>query len=96
MNEQGNNKNLPYRQKHIDSEEISKIKKSDKNDKAQLNIEKIFIDDISGRDLDIPGSELDDEPENIWNEDEENNYYSIEGDGHNLLDEDKNDLQVSV
>jgi len=29
-----------------------------------------------GNDLDIPGSELDDEQENIGSEDEENNYYS--------------------
>ncbi|MFZ9388793.1 MAG: hypothetical protein ACO25B_13015 [Chitinophagaceae bacterium] len=32
--------------------------------------------DLSGSDLDIPGSELDDENEAIGEEDEENNYYS--------------------
>jgi hypothetical protein len=48
--------------------------------------------DIPGGDLDIPGSELDDEQENIGNEDEENNYYSIGGDDHNNLDEDKDEL----
>ncbi len=37
--------------------------------------------------LDIPGTELDDEEENIGNEDEENNYYSLGGDNHNNLDE---------
>ena len=41
-----------------------------------------------GSDLDVPGSELDDEQENIGNEDEENNYYSLGGDDHNELDED--------
>ncbi|WP_163398874.1 hypothetical protein [Flavobacterium fluviatile] len=35
--------------------------------------------DKLGNDLDIPGSELDDEQEEIGSEDEENNYYS-EGD----------------
>lgn len=30
----------------------------------------------SGRDLDIPGAELDDDNEDIGEEDEENNYYS--------------------
>jgi len=39
--------------------------------------------------LDIPGAELDDADEKIGREDEENNYYSLGGDGHNDLDEDK-------
>jgi hypothetical protein len=39
--------------------------------------------------LDVPGSELDDADEMIGEEDEENNYYSIGGDDHNNLDEDK-------
>ena len=38
-------------------------------------------------DLDVPGSELDDDMEIIGNEDEENNYYSIGGDDHDDLDE---------
>ncbi|MBC7651816.1 MAG: hypothetical protein H7101_08710 [Deinococcales bacterium] len=37
--------------------------------------------------LDIPGSELDDNNEAIGEEDEENNYYSIGGDNHNNLEE---------
>jgi len=32
--------------------------------------------DLMGGDLDVPGSELDDESEDIGSEDEENNYYS--------------------
>ena len=32
--------------------------------------------DLFGDDLDVPGSELDDEAEDIGSEDEENNYYS--------------------
>ncbi len=39
-------------------------------------------------DLDIPGSELDDENENIGEEDEENNYYSLGGDRHQSQEED--------
>jgi hypothetical protein len=46
---------------------------------------------MSGSDLDIPGSELDDGQEKIGKEDEENNYYSLGGDHHNDLDEDKGD-----
>jgi len=40
-------------------------------------------------DLDIPGTELDDEMENIGEEDEENNYYSLGGDNHENLEEDQ-------
>jgi hypothetical protein len=42
-------------------------------------------------DLDVPGSELDDADEIIGNEDEENNFYSLGGDDHNDLDEDKDE-----
>jgi hypothetical protein len=53
--------------------------------------EKDFDDDLAGEDLDIPGSELDDDDEAIGSEDEENNLYSIGGDNHNDLDEDKDE-----
>ena len=42
-------------------------------------------------DLDIPGAELDDADEMIGEEDEENNYYSLGGDAHNDLEENKGD-----
>jgi hypothetical protein len=51
--------------------------------------EKDFQDDMSGGDLDVPGSELDDQQESVGSEDEENNYYSLGGDNHDDLDEDK-------
>lgn len=38
-----------------------------------FNIDK---EDQTGQDLDVPGSELDDQQEEIGSEDEENNYYS--------------------
>jgi hypothetical protein len=60
-------------EKDIDPEEILKMKK--------LN------DEAEGDDLDIPGSELDDDMENIGSEDEENNYYSLGGDDHDDLEE---------
>lgn len=53
--------------------------------------ERDFDEDMSGSDLDVPGSELDDDQEDIGSEDEENNYYSLGGDDHNDLDEDKGD-----
>lgn len=57
------------------------------NNRSKLN-EKNFEEDMSGGDLDIPGSELDDAQEAIGSEDEENNHYSIGGDNHNNLEED--------
>ena len=51
--------------------------------------EKDFADDVSGDDLDVPG--LDDEEKINGEEDEENDYYSLGGDDHNDLDEDRGD-----
>lgn len=45
-------------------------------DGVPLN-EKSSATDVSGNDLDVPGSELDDANEAIGEEDEENNSYSI-------------------
>ncbi len=71
----------------IDPEDISKKKNSIKIDNtAKLNV-KDFNEDQTGEDLDVPGSELDEEQENSGSEDEENNYYSLGGDDHNDLDE---------
>jgi hypothetical protein len=44
-----------------------------------------------GDDLDVPGSELDDQDKEIGEEDEENDYYSLGGDDHDDLEEDKGD-----
>jgi hypothetical protein len=41
-----------------------------------------FSEDLSGKDLDIPGAEADDLQEEIGSEDEENNHYSLGGDNH--------------
>lgn len=71
----------------VDPEDISKNKVP--KEKYGKRNEKDFEEDESGGDLDVPGSELDDEQEKAGNEDEENNYYSLGGDNHNDLDEDK-------
>jgi hypothetical protein len=62
----------------INPEDIQKTKELNEND---------LEDKYQDHDLDIPGSELDDEMENIGSEDEENNYYSLGGDDHDDLDE---------
>ncbi|MDP4208182.1 MAG: hypothetical protein Q8928_05145 [Bacteroidota bacterium] len=71
--------------KSVDPEDTSKVKISNESDGT--NNEKDFNDDVSGGDLDIPGSELDDNQETVGSEDEENNYYSLGGDNHNDLEE---------
>ncbi|SEG35967.1 hypothetical protein [Flavobacterium urumqiense] len=72
----------------VDPEDISKNKAPVEIDNVSELNEKNFEEDVSGGDLDIPGSELDDELENSGSEDEENNHYGIVGDNHSNLDED--------
>ena len=82
------------KEEEIDPSDTSKMKQTDVqsnfNEIEELDFEKIK----SGSDLDVPGSELDNEMEDIGSEDEENNYYSIGGDNHEDLEENKgeNDL----
>ena len=71
----------------IDPEDITKKKAPvEINNVRELN-EKDFEEDVSGADLDIPGSELDNDLEDLGSEDEENNHYGIGGDNHSNLDE---------
>jgi hypothetical protein len=75
----------------IDPEDISKNKTAvEINNHTEFN-QKDFEEDVSGSDLDIPGSEFDDELEQLGNEDEENNHYSIGGDAHSNLEESTGD-----
>jgi hypothetical protein len=70
----------------LDPEDL--MKKKAPNEKPGTRNELDFSEDKSGDDLDVPGSELDDQQESVGSEDEENNYYSLGGDDHNDLDED--------
>ncbi len=85
--------NHAQRDTDFDSENASANTRTEADYPEKRN-EKDFEDDVVGDDLDIPGSELDDEQEDTGNEDEENNYYSIGGDRHDDLDEDKDDYQA--
>lgn len=73
------------KEEDMDPEQPSKLKipvvKSD------MSIQHELWQDMSGEELDVPGSELDDEQEINGNEDEENNFYSIGGENHHDLDE---------
>jgi hypothetical protein len=79
--------NQEIEERDLNPEDISK--KKSPNEKAGTSNEKGFDEDMSGDDLDVPGSELDDQQESIGSEDEENNYYSLGGDNHHDLDENK-------
>jgi len=79
--------NKSHEEQNIDPENITQLKESIKKMKDGENNEKVFDEDISGDDLDVPGAELDDDNEAIGSEDEENNYYSLGGENHNDLDE---------
>ena len=70
----------------INPEDISKTKSLNSTNALRR---KKLDNDFSEEDLDVPGSELDDAEEAIGSEDEENNYYSLGGDDHDDLDEDK-------
>lgn len=80
--------NMDKEETEIDPEDISRTKTYNANI-GKYN-EKTFGEDKSGDDLDIPGSELDEQQENIGSEDEENNGYSIGSDNHNDLEENEN------
>jgi hypothetical protein len=71
----------------LNPEDLSKNKAP--NEKPGTTNELGFEDDKSGDDLDVPGSELDDQQESVGNEDEENNYYSLGGDNHHNLEDGK-------
>ena len=81
-----------YKEDDLNPEDTSKAKDSNSKGRFRKSNEKDFEDDMSGSDLDVPGSEFDDEQEFIGLEDEENNYFSLGGDDHNDLDEDEDDM----
>jgi hypothetical protein len=74
---------------NIDPEDIFQVKTVNDDNGHRKN--DIFSHTAEGDDLDVPGSELDDEQEEIGSEDEENNYYSIGGDDHEDLEENHTD-----
>jgi hypothetical protein len=82
-----------YEEKHnLNSEDYTSV--SEQYIKPGKPNVRDFDEDVSGSDLDIPGTELDDDQENIGSEDEENNYYSLGGDNHEDLEDDKGELNI--
>src|SRR5436190_14261130 len=77
------------KEKDVDPEDVTKKKDPVERGTFGKNNEKGLEDDLIGADLDIPGAELDDDLEDLGEEDEENNYYSLGGDNHEDLEEDR-------
>ena len=83
--------NLPGYPQYPESEDIynnEKERQYMEEDNPEIN-EDNKREESLGQGLDVPGAELDDAEEVIGEEDEENNYYSLGGDDHNDLEEDK-------
>lgn len=72
--------NQGIQETELNPEDISKTKTPYQEEGSSNVIS--FEEDRTGDDLDVPGSELDDQQENVGSEDEENNYYSLGGDNH--------------
>ena len=79
-------------EKDIDPEDIRRKKEVLGNNKMRSSLVSEMDSESPGSGLDIPGAELDDEMENIGSEDEENNYYSLGGDDHDDLEENRGKL----
>ncbi len=62
----------PNRKKHKNTDSENSF---GRESKVGTHTDEVFGNDIFGDDLEIPGSELDDQQEEIGSEDEENNYY---------------------
>lgn len=79
---------LPGYKIHPVSEDVyNQLQKSKHEDITENVDEDDLMHEQLSEDLDVPGSELDDEDELTGSEDEENNYYSLGGDEHTDLDE---------
>ena len=78
-------------EKEINPEDTSKTKDPNSTNVIRKND---LYDEQSEKDLDVPGSELDDYQEDIGSEDEENNYYSLGGDDHIDLEEDQGENNI--
>ncbi|MEO8772856.1 MAG: hypothetical protein ABI371_00875 [Gelidibacter sp.] len=77
------------REKETDLNPDDLTKKKSRDDNPGKRNEKDFYEDMTGEDLDVPGSKADQAKSNAGSEDEENNYYSLGGDNHKDLEEDK-------
>lgn len=83
--------NIYLEESDINPEDINQKKEYGEKVKVGRRNVTEFCDEFPDLYLDVPGSELDDDMENIGSEDEENNYYSLGGDEHIDLEESQKD-----
>lgn len=84
-NEEGDDLNISMgNEADVDEDDLAVLNATD----AEIGTPQNVSNDDLNTDLDIPGSELDDNAEEIGEEDEENNYYSLGGDRHEAQEED--------
>ncbi len=80
------------KQKNVNPEDIHSYKHLYGTNMGKFTNKEKLNNDERVSNLDVPGADLDEEDQNVGNEDEENNYYSLGGDDHNDLDEDKSEV----
>lgn len=86
--EEPKKEDLPGYPAYPEDEDIYQMEKKEVFPEDEVPLQKgLASDRNSDNELDVPGAELDDEMEDIGEEDEENNYYSLGGDSHSDLDE---------
>ena len=68
----------------VDSDDLAALNSTD----AEIGTPQNVSNEDLNTDMDIPGTELDDADEELGEEDEENNYYSLGGDRHEAQEED--------
>jgi hypothetical protein len=75
-----------------DNEDIYRQEHEEKDIDPETLAKKNNPQKLGEHSMDVPGSEDDDADEAIGNEDEENNYYSLGGENHEDLEENREDL----
>jgi len=75
-------------EKDIDPEDISRAKRPNEEGNIEAVDQNIMSIGVKVDDMDVPSSDSEEDEEGIGNEDEENSYYSLGGDGHIDLEED--------
>src|SRR5712671_6714989 len=90
-NKKGNeNEQLPGNPVYSANEDIyAREKKEPLNEEGLPEVNSEKKETSLGDGVDVPGAELDDADEIVGEEDEENNYYSLGGENHQDLEEDK-------
>lgn len=78
---------VPGTEADVTREDLLLLGEQDIDSDEEESVDRKILSGDIDTGLDVPGEELDDENENIGEEDEENNYYSLGGDGKENLED---------